>query len=79
MATDTLRAEHSAPTRRPAVHFVCCLQDDRPFCGVDDGGRGEFTDEPADCVVCVDIWETLRRCPFGGSCTPDHGPTEEPT
>lgn len=56
-------------------HFVCCVELDRAFCGSHPKGKPGY-ERAVDCVVCLDIWESLGRCPFAGSCTLEHGPVE---
>lgn len=67
MPTDTRTRPAADPFAEVGlVHYVCCVDDERAFCGNDS--PGDLTTEPASCVVCIDL--AAGGCPFGHSCDP---------
>lgn len=55
-------------TERPRMsHYVCISCNDMSFCGTKSKNGDSYEDElDADCVVCDDLWKTLRACPHCG-------------
>ena len=68
-----LEATLAGTDPEPIVHLVCCLDEDRSFCGTPVDGPAT-SEEPVSCVVCRDLWATHGGCPYGHGCTPFGGP-----